>query len=116
PASIGGPPSAASRWTRGSEPAGAPRGGQGATDCANGRSGAPDRARVAHRMRRLHSRVSMEEPAPEVPEATDPTAPAPAARVSIGLIAAFVLVVLAAAAAAAYAGWLGQQRELLQTE
>jgi hypothetical protein len=59
----------------------------------------------------------MEEPAPEAPEeTTESTIPTPAARAPIGLIAAFVLVVAAAVAAAAYAGWLGQQRELLQTE
>jgi len=67
----------------------------------------------------------MEEPAlpeaseaPEATEAIEPTeaSATPAARAPIGLIAAFVLVVIAAIAAAAYAGWLGQQRELLQTQ
>lgn len=61
----------------------------------------------------------MEEPAPETSEASEasePTAPTPVARTPIGLIAAFLLAVAAAIAAAAYAGWLGQQRELLQTE
>jgi hypothetical protein len=55
----------------------------------------------------------MEEPAPE---ASEPTTAAPAARKPYGLIAAFVLVTGVAIAAAAYGGWLGQQRERLQTE
>ena len=48
------------------------------------------------------------------PDATEPISPA--ARKPLGLIAAFVVVIGAGIAAAAYAGWLGQQRELLQTE
>src|SRR5437868_4166057 len=39
-----------------------------------------------------------------------------ASRKPIGLVAAFLLVTACAIGAAAYAGWLGQQRELLQTQ
>ncbi len=39
-----------------------------------------------------------------------------ASRKPLGLIAAFLLVTACAIGAAAYAGWLGQQRELLQTQ